>query len=89
MELHCVVTGKVQGVRYRTYLENAATTLGLTGFVRNLPDGSVEVCAQGELDVLKQFIEYVHEGSLQASVEGVDATWRSPRTTYHEFSVLH
>ena len=88
-ELHCIVTGLVQGVRYRSFLEDAATKLGLTGFVRNLPDGSVEVCAQGELDILKEFIEFVHEGSLQAKVEGVDAQWRSSRVTYYDFSVLH
>lgn len=88
-ELYCTVTGKVQGVRYRTYLEDAATKLGVTGFVCNLTDGSVEVCAQGELDTLKDFIEYVNEGSLQARVEGVDAQWRTARTTFYEFSVLH
>ncbi|MBY0309748.1 acylphosphatase [Patescibacteria group bacterium] len=89
MELYCIVSGQVQGVRYRTYLENAATELKLSGFVRNLGDGTVEVCAQGEMDVLKSFIEYINEGSLQARVDGVDATWRTPRTTYYEFSVLH
>jgi acylphosphatase len=88
-ELYCIVTGKVQGVRYRSYLEDAATKLGVTGYVRNLSNGSVEVCAQGEADVLKDFIEYINEGSLQAMVDGVDATWRNVRTTYYEFSVLH
>ncbi len=88
-ELYCVVTGKVQGVRYRTYLESAATELGLVGYVRNLPSGAVEVCAQGMPDVLKSFMEYIHEGSLQAVVEGVEAEWRTARTTYHDFSVLH
>ncbi len=88
-ELYCVVTGQVQGVRYRAYLEDTATKLGVTGYVRNLPDGSVEVCAQGEVEVLKEFIEYVNEGSLRARVEGVDATWRTLRTTYYELSVLH
>lgn len=89
LELHCVVSGKVQGVRFRSYLEEAATSLGLVGYVRNLSDGTVEVCAQGDQDVLKSFVEYIHEGSLQAKVEGVDASWRTPRTTYYEFSVLH
>jgi acylphosphatase len=88
-ELYCIVTGKVQGVRYRTYLESAATELGLVGYVRNLSTGAVEVCAQGTPDVLKSFMEYIHEGSLQAVVEGVEAEWRTSRTTYYEFSVLH
>jgi len=88
-ELYCIVTGTVQGVRYRAYLESAATELGVVGYVRNLPSGAVEVCAQGSPDVLKSFMEYIHEGSLQAVIEGVEAEWRSGRTTYYDFSVLH
>ena len=84
-----MVTGTVQGVRYRAYLEDSATTLGLVGYVRNLPTGAVEVCAQGALDTLKEFMEHIHEGSLQAKIEGVETEWRNPRATYYEFSVLH
>ena len=84
-----MVTGTVQGVRYRTYLEDSATALGLVGYVRNLPTGAVEVCAQGVPDTLKEFMEHIHEGSLQAKIEGVEAEWRNPRATYYEFSVLH
>jgi acylphosphatase len=76
-------------VRYRTYLESAATTLGLVGYVRNLPSGAVEVCAQGAPETLKTFMEYIHEGSLQAVIEGVEAQWRTTRVTYYDFSVLH
>lgn len=89
IELYCIVSGKVQGVRFRSYLEESATKLGLCGYVRNLPNGTVEVCVQGGQDTLNEFIEYINEGSLQAKVEGVDAVWRNPRTTYYEFSVLH
>jgi acylphosphatase len=89
MELHCFVTGRVQGVYYRSYLEEAATRLGLVGFVRNCPNGAVEICAQGEIARLKEFMEHVHEGSLQSRVEGVDASWRAPSATYFGFSVLH
>lgn len=88
-ELYCIVSGKVQGVRFRSYLEESATTLKLCGYVRNLPDGTVEVCVQGDPDTLKEFIEYINEGSLRARVDGVDTMWRNPRTTYYEFSVLH
>jgi acylphosphatase len=88
IELHATVTGRVQGVRYRDYVQHAATNLGLVGTVENSTDGSVFVVAQGMPDVLKEFVEYLHEGSLLAKVDGVAVEWRSPSTTYQEFSIL-
>jgi acylphosphatase len=89
VEIQCVVTGKVQGVAYRTYVQEAATALQLVGYTKNQPDGSVLVVAQGEPESLKSFIEHLHEGSLTSVVEGVAAEWRSASKTFHEFSVLH
>lgn len=88
-EIHCVVSGKVQKVAYRAYVQDAATELKLTGFVRNQTDGTVEVVAQGEPDILKQFVEHLHEGSLLAQVESVAVDWQTIRKPLHEFSVLH
>jgi acylphosphatase len=88
VEIQCLVTGKVQGVSYRAYVQDSATELELVGYVRNNPDGTVTVVAQGTPDVLKSFVEYLHEGSLLAVVEGVSVEWGSPHTTYTEFSIL-
>jgi acylphosphatase len=89
IEMYAVVTGKVQGVRYRTYVQESATELDLVGYVKNLNDGTVEVVAQGLPDTLKEFVEYLNEGSLLAKVESVSIDWRSARKTYLEFSVLY
>lgn len=89
VEITCVITGKVQGVAYRAYVQDSATELELTGYVKNNHDGTVTVCAQGMTDVLKSFVEYLHEGSLLAVVEGVAVEWGSVKKTYTEFSVLH
>lgn len=89
VEMHCIVTGSVQGVAYRTYVQESATELELVGYVKNLADGSVEVVAQGLPDVLKEFVEYLHEGSLSSKVDGVAVEWRTPHKTFDEFSVLH
>lgn len=89
VEIYCVVSGKVQNVAYRYYTEDAATELGLVGWVRNSSDGSVEVLAQGPTDVLKEFVEYLNEGSLNAQVEAVAVEWRSVKKQLEEFSVLH
>lgn len=88
-EIQCTASGQVQNVAYRVYVQDSATKLGLVGSVRNLPDGTVEIIAQGPLDVLKEFIEYLHEGSLMAKVESVGVDWTSVKVTYEEFSVLH
>lgn len=88
-EMYCVITGQVQGVAYRAYVQESATELELVGYVRNEANGSVVVVAQGYPDVLKEFVEYLHEGSLMAKVESVAVDWRSPRKTFTEFSVLH
>ncbi len=88
IELHAIITGRVQGVRYRTFVEQAAMELGLVGSVRNLPNGSVYVIAQGLPEVLKSFVEYLHEGSLFANVEGVAVEWRSIESPLYEFSII-
>ncbi len=88
IRLRSVVTGKVQGVRFRDYVQVSATELGLVGFVRNLSDGSVEVVAEGEPDTLKEFVEHLNEGSLLSKVESVSVDWGTATATYRDFSVL-
>ncbi len=88
VELQAVVTGHVQGVRYRAYVEGAAVKLGLFGSVANAPDGSVIVVAQGLPDTLKEFVEYLHEGSLLSRVEGVAVEWREVQTPLYDFSII-
>ncbi len=87
--MYAVVSGKVQAVRYRTYVQESATALDLVGYVKNLSDGTVEVVAQGMPDTLKEFVEYLNEGSLLAKVEGVSIDWRSINKSYDEFSILY
>ncbi len=87
-ELQAEVKGKVQGVRFRDYVQTVATELGIKGYVRNVSDGTVYVVAQGEQDALKALMEHLHEGSVLSVVESVSGTWATPRTTYYDFSVL-
>ena len=88
-EFRAIVSGHVQGVAYRPYVQDAATKLGLVGFVRNEPDGTVTVVAQGALEILKELLEYLHEGSLFAKVESVAVEWGNVRQQYDEFSIKH
>jgi acylphosphatase len=59
---HIHVSGWVQGVGFRWFTERLANDLGVEGWVRNLPDGRVDVFAQGEKDVLDAFCERLREG---------------------------
>ena len=88
-EIHSVVTGRVQGVSYRVYVQDSASDLGVTGYVKNLPDGTVFVCAQSNRDTLKDFVEYLHEGSLRAKVDSVSVEWRTPETVFDDFGIVH
>jgi acylphosphatase len=63
--------------------------LDLVGYVKNLPNGTVEVLAQGMPDTLKEFVEYLYEGSLSSAVESVSVDWQTAEKTFTEFSVLH
>lgn len=66
-----IVSGRVQGVFYRVSAQRQATALGLDGWVRNLPDGSVEVLARGEEAVLVALQEWLWQGPPQAEVTDV------------------
>jgi acylphosphatase len=69
--VHIIVTGMVQGVSFRAIAQRRATQLELVGWVRNLPDGSVEMHAEGPRDKVEEFIEWCHRGSSNAVVEEI------------------
>jgi acylphosphatase len=69
------VRGRVQGVGFRHYTRQTARRLGLTGSVRNEPDGSVSVVAEGERARLEQLLHALQTGPSHAVVEEVEASW--------------
>ncbi|KAG5502930.1 hypothetical protein JKF63_04703 [Porcisia hertigi] len=66
------VSGHVQGVFYRKYTALEAAKLGVAGFVRNLPDGRVEISAEGTKDQVEALVKWCHTGPPKAKVESVD-----------------
>ncbi|RLD98262.1 MAG: acylphosphatase, partial [Aquificota bacterium] len=73
--VHIWVSGKVQGVWYRATTVEEAKKLGLTGCVRNLPDGRVEIVAEGPRESLERLIAWCHEGPPLAVVDEVKVVW--------------
>jgi acylphosphatase len=72
--LHVAITGRVQGVTYRAWAANRARALGLTGWVRNRRDGSVEAVFKGEEEKVVRMLDECWRGPRSAVVAGVVAT---------------
>ena len=73
MARRAVVRGRVQGVGYRFFAMRAARELGLNGWVRNLPDGSVETFAEGDDAAMEQYLARLRSGPLVSRVDEVAA----------------
>ena len=70
--VHIVVRGRVQGVGYRYSARARASELGLAGWVRNCPDGTVEIHAEGDRENLQTFVEWCEKGPPAGEVTGLD-----------------
>lgn len=84
---HVFVSGIVQGVNFRSHTQRKASALGLTGFVRNLPDGRVEAVFEGPEGRLKAMIAWCQKGPSTAHVGRVEVTWGSYQGELEGFSV--
>jgi acylphosphatase len=76
---HVVVHGRVQGVFFRGQTRDRARSLGLTGWVRNNSDGTVEAVFEGDRERVESMIEWCRRGPAYASVDEVDVAWEEPR----------
>ncbi len=74
---HVYVSGRVQGVFFRSETQDEATRHGLAGWVRNLPDGRVEAVFEGDKDKVNRLIEFCRRGPPGARVSKVDVFWES------------
>jgi len=86
-ELFLKVYGRVQGVFFRTTTCDMAYSLGLTGWVRNADDGTVEILAQGEIEKLKQLEKLVHTCASFSQVEKVEASYRKITQKFNNFKI--
>jgi acylphosphatase len=82
-----LVHGRVQGVGFRYATRAQAGLLGVTGWVANRPDGSVQVWAQGPPDAVARFVAFLREGPRQARVESVELDDVIPDETLVGFNV--
>ncbi len=86
--LQATVTGRVHGVYFRAFVEQQARSLGLTGYVKNVP-GAVEVEAEGDRAKLEQLVDSLHQGPRMARVEKVTVRWGKYRGLFPDFAVTY
>jgi acylphosphatase len=86
---HVFIKGKVQGVFFRQATKREADSLGVKGWIQNLPDGKVEAVFEGEDDVVKMIFDFVKHGPSRAKVSGVDLVWEDYIGEFRVFRVTH
>lgn len=85
--LHAIAAGRVQGVGFRHFVMTTAGDLGLTGWVRNRREGTVEVTAEGSRVDLEALLKKIHRGPVSAQVQGVDHSWQEYKGEFTGFKV--
>lgn len=82
-----VISGKVQGVWFRQSTKDEADKLGVMGWCRNCPDGSVEAVFQGEKEAVQSIIDWCHEGPKMARVNQVNVEWQKAEDDLDGFKI--
>ena len=85
--LSVTVSGRVQGVNFRAHTEREATRLGLSGYVLNRRNGTVQVVAEGEREGLEALLAWLRRGPPHARVDDVSAEWLPARREFTRFEV--
>ena len=86
---HIFISGRVQGVYFRSETQDMALSLGLTGLVKNLYDGRVEAVFEGEEKAVKEAVDWCKRGPRMAVVEKVDINWEKTKNDNNYFSISY
>jgi acylphosphatase len=87
--LHVFYSGRVQGVGFRYTVRQTATGFEVTGMVRNLPDGRVELVAEGPQEELEAFQEAIRESGLGSFIRNEQAAWSAATGEFRSFEIGH
>ncbi|MCD6240005.1 acylphosphatase [Candidatus Bathyarchaeota archaeon] len=86
---HVFVSGRVQGVFFRYETRQHARRVGVTGWIRNLPDGRVEAVFEGEKEAVDYMIEFCRRGPPAARVEKVEVIWEPYKGEFDSFTIRY
>ena len=87
LRAHVFITGRVQGVSFRWYTQSKAQELDLTGWVRNLWDGRVEVIFEGEEQAVRDVVSWCRTGPPTARVDTIEVTFEEPTGDFERFRI--
>ncbi len=87
--VHLYISGRVQGVFFRAFTKERADFYGITGWVRNLPDGRVEALGEGDEEILKEWIKDLWEGPPLADVKDIKEEWSEAKNEFIEFEIRY
>lgn len=85
--VYLVIGGRVQGVGYRYFVRHKADELHISGWVRNTPEGRVEIEAEGEADDLDVFIEFLKIGPARSIIQSFSASDIAPPRNFKTFAI--
>ena len=86
---HVIISGRVQGVFFRMETKRAADRLGLTGWVRNRPDRTVEAVFEGNRERVEDILKWCERGPELALIHHVEVTWSEPTHEFRNFSITY
>ena len=89
VRVRLIIEGRVQGVFFRASTRSMAASLGVAGWVHNLPDGSVEAVAEGEVDSVERLVEWCHKGPPGAFVTAVHVERQTATGEFNSFDMRY
>ena len=84
---HALYSGRVQGIGFRYTAEKLAHNLGLVGYVKNLPNNSVELVCEGSKESIERLFEQIKKSSLGTHITKMNCSWESPTHEFKEFRI--
>lgn len=88
VRVHVFVSGRVQGVFFRQNTKRQADSLGVNGWVRNLPEGRVEAIFEGEESAVKTLVDYCYHGPSSARVDNVEVNYENYKGEFSDFGTF-
>lgn len=88
IRIHLYISGRVQGVNYRNNAKYKANQLGLTGWVKNLPDGRVEAVVEGDSEDVYEFVKWCRKGPSRSWVKNVEIEREEVKDEFQRFRVI-
>ena len=86
---HIFISGRVQGIFFRQNTQKKAQKLGVTGWVKNLSDGRVEIVCEGEKEKVEEIVKWAKRGPILAKVNGLDVEWQEYRGEFNNFEIRY